>query len=784
MTSSRRKTVSPWIRDDLESYLSVDADRFLKVFLRKVVKNPPVDLDHDLLLNDCLNAVTQAVCSDANVKGHLQSYCKEENELARYKPFVMAFNRALQLLSGVHSAGALTLQDASGMLPLFSRNDPIYIANRYPEPDKAELETGLKPDVVMVSLAAGRVRHNKNASTSWDDLAFGKAGEKPPKKSELPAGAKKFTWQHVLMSVEFKHNRVVKTPLPTTWKTDLVSAIPAISDMRATAPPSQEKPGKGVQKATKRSAPGDSSAQPSSGGSGSTGNKKRATLSTVKAQSQPSSSGAKGSGTALETEGDVPPLVQCGNYGTNMLCRSPAVAHSINIMIFDEVAFIWWYDRQGAIQSTGINFITDLPRFLVLLLAFQRFELPDWGFITELDPEARRIHCDDAQTGKNSCIVTFEGGQTARMHMHSPLYSPFSLKGRGTRIVPVDSLSGVAGAAGEYVAKINWVDKARDPEHVLVNGLRERLNDNSHVTDHLPMIVASKTYPLDTGTIRAALGIEVEASRVLRIIVSEKLRPITELQGAEFLQAFLDIVLCHYIVWVRGGVFHRDPSLTNAMYRKATRTNDAGDSVTINHGVLNDFDLATTAKTAPDRVDRLERTGTLPFMALELLQAKFNKTPMPHLYRHDLEAFYWMLVWTCNCMVGGKEFIDDSRAELLAWKTGDYRTCDGRKRQWETGGPDYWARLVQPTQGPLWAITKTWLLDFTERLRYFASKAFNAGKPVYEAKPEASWLAFCEMLESEGVKERLAELEEEGQGMYDIVQAFLTRARLYLEADQ
>lgn len=43
------------------------------------------------------------------------------------------------------------------------------------------------------------------------------------------------------------------------------------------------------------------------------------------------------------------------------------------------LVYIWWYDRHGAIQSSGINFLKDLPRFLTLLIAFQHISLKDWG---------------------------------------------------------------------------------------------------------------------------------------------------------------------------------------------------------------------------------------------------------------------------------------------------------------------------------------------------------------------------------------------------------------------
>jgi hypothetical protein len=38
-----------------------------------------------------------------------------------------------------------------------------------------------------------------------------------------------------------------------------------------------------------------------------------------------------------------------------------------SISFLDDMLWIWYYDRQGTIQSSGINLIQDLPRFMVLL---------------------------------------------------------------------------------------------------------------------------------------------------------------------------------------------------------------------------------------------------------------------------------------------------------------------------------------------------------------------------------------------------------------------------------
>jgi len=65
-------------------------------------------------------------------------------------------------------------------------------------------------------------------------------------------------------------------------------------------------------------------------------------------------------------------------------------------------------------------------------------------------------------------------------------------------------------------------------------------------------------------------------------------------------------MLGHHRLWV-GGVEHNDISVKNLMYDKLNE----------DRGVLNDYDLAHLNGRA--RPSGLERTGTMPFMAYELL---------------------------------------------------------------------------------------------------------------------------------------------------------------------
>jgi serine/threonine protein kinase len=97
------------------------------------------------------------------------------------------------------------------------------------------------------------------------------------------------------------------------------------------------------------------------------------------------------------------------------------------------------------------------------------------------------------------------------------------------------------------------------------------------------------------------------------------------------------------------GIIHRDISLDNLMLRKE------GDKV---YGVLNDMDLAVTVGV--ESTSSKQRTGTKPFMAIDLLRPE----PPVHMYRHDLESMFYVLVWITSRFHDGKEIAD---APLQEW---------------------------------------------------------------------------------------------------------------------
>jgi hypothetical protein len=93
------------------------------------------------------------------------------------------------------------------------------------------------------------------------------------------------------------------------------------------------------------------------------------------------------------------------------------------------------------------------------------------------------------------------------------------------------------------------------------------------------------------------------------------------------------------------------------------------------HGVLNDWDLSRV-RTKDGVVEHRggERTGTVPFMALDLLTPEYFMGCKPPLYRHDLEGFIWILPWVFLQFDGSK-----FTTTQLRWGTGNYEVCRQEK---------------------------------------------------------------------------------------------------------
>lgn len=220
----------------------------------------------------------------------------------------------------------------------------------------------------------------------------------------------------------------------------------------------------------------------------------------------------------------------------------------------DDVAWIWWFDRQGAIQSAGINFIRDLPYFVVLLVAFQRFDLQHWGIIEGLNPytDARGESVFNVNFPEEGLIVTADAGE-------ADLYERYSLTGRGTRVY---TAIGACDKQGQSIStnphigtdlpkrdmalKIYWPESSRLDEAEVLKMAHAMGNTNPCIKDHVPELLASYTYAYSTSTIRSRLGFDIKGNRVLRALLLQLLAPLdpNNLSIKDFMHGWKECFIC------------------------------------------------------------------------------------------------------------------------------------------------------------------------------------------------------------------------------------------------
>ncbi|EIW58068.1 uncharacterized protein TRAVEDRAFT_21480 [Trametes versicolor FP-101664 SS1] len=169
----------------------------------------------------------------------------------------------------------------------------------------------------------------------------------------------------------------------------------------------------------------------------------------------------------------------------------------------------------------------------------------------------------------------------------------------------------------------------------------------------------------------------------------------------ELVMALRDAIVGHQLAMKRAGVSHRDISSGNVLivdHLPVTRP--------LSYGVLLDYDYSSMTLVPPDdfedadpaelpplyplayldkvdpetMADLKERMGTYYFIALELLESGIG--PVMHDTQHDLESFYWVLLWTVLRHTAHNHPDGRHLACASVFKSGDDRDAWSAKCGW------------------------------------------------------------------------------------------------------
>jgi len=249
------------------------------------------------------------------------------------------------------------------------------------------------------------------------------------------------------------------------------------------------------------------------------------------------------------------------------------------------------------------------------------------------------------------------------------LHRPYGILGRGTMVVQATSLCGRFEGL-PLVVKLSFPEESRISETKILDTVQKNAGHLPDVADHVLDYIAAKSSDYSTSDIRKRLKLNTKGARKLTIVVFEKLEgDISALDGIEMWDVAYQIDKCNRALW-QVGIQHRDISLGNMMFKRID-----GEI----RGYLIDFDLASLAGCDSHNLDR---TGTMPFMALELLESVGpGQAPVLHTYAHDAEAVCWVMVWLGVQYAAGKRV----GYSFEDWEMVDAVTCYQKKLNFGLG---------------------------------------------------------------------------------------------------
>lgn len=145
------------------------------------------------------------------------------------------------------------------------------------------------------------------------------------------------------------------------------------------------------------------------------------------------------------------------------------------------------------------------------------------------------------------------------------------------------------------------------------------------------------------------------------LVVSPAGRVISDFRTIkELLESMRDAIKAHQSLYVTGNILHRDISSNNIIITEP----ETADGF---KGMLIDLDLAKVRYSGPSGARH--QTGTMQFMAVEVLRKA------DHTYRHDLESFFYVLLWMCVRQSWNNGFAGEEKPRKVSLL-----------RKWEIGG--------------------------------------------------------------------------------------------------
>ncbi|CCA73916.1 hypothetical protein PIIN_07869 [Serendipita indica DSM 11827] len=613
-----RDEVAQLIAEDVNIRKEVDIKSLLTYLLGRIRLDKEFPPDDSELLEELLNKI-EAKCIN---RSKAETHSKTETTKSEWNP-------SSSELIGLHTKFTASKKtEAESYGPWIRMTNVALAMLKTVELDLVEIKS-ISHDIISIRNDPKTLEYNHNATSvylpqdeatpaDWNKIAA--KIELEEEKSKKPRAAKR-GWEDVYYCCE--HKRAA----PTIRRVGLGISYLSQSSGSAKRPLGQESPD--IQKSRKAA----KKSSTSSPGQSST------PLSSSMTMASDATSLSVSDNTTSEFDDT---FNQAAEYAIARLGAFQAVTHAIGSVREGNLFTIQWYDLQGVVSTYPIDIydIANLPLYLAFLFIVQRFDTADWG-----------MHPDFLSNPNGDTVITVDGKKFELGK--KVLHKQWGIKGRSTSVI--DCVE-VGKPATRCVIKVAFPEETRHLEHNLIDEAKRRGAGDPRVEGHIPEYVAYREYKeTSTSKIRRFLKLPSTGSRRLYSIVLIKFDGmIRELEGNQYWHVWWDCFDCHFALW-KAGFRHRDISDSNLMYKKTT---DSGKVV----GVLSDFDLSSLET---DEGRNTGRTGTFPFMARDLLTPEGLEGKIRHEYKHDAEAFFWVVYMNTALYPAKERHSDNAHVKQL-----------------------------------------------------------------------------------------------------------------------
>ncbi|THH04002.1 hypothetical protein EW145_g5837 [Phellinidium pouzarii] len=317
------------------------------------------------------------------------------------------------------------------------------------------------------------------------------------------------------------------------------------------------------------------------------------------------------------------------------------------IFISDNTMTFCVFDRSGVLCTERFDIMNDPEKLIRVVVGLLFADLIDLGY----DPTVTvRVNEGGDGASKKEVVVALKNVEYT---IEKTLHVERSIRGRGTtcfltehegtKCVIKDSWVDEPYMRHEYqilekISDVEGVPKIMAHEEVEVRGVKD-----TTATDRL--VLSYNDYWKTKGEWKGIGKVERRVHhRILMTPYGEPLESFTCLH--ELMTAIKDIIKTIEELTERK-VLHRDISINNVVLALS----NPKDPKSRRRGSIIDFDLALDLNSMSGDVAKGRRTGTLPFMALQMMVSE-NYNNVPHAYYHDLESVLYVLCWLCTAQEG------------------------------------------------------------------------------------------------------------------------------------